>query len=102
MISTELVNYANFISGELRAMMQPNIQLFQTGKMKSSVFVVEIDEQTIDIIIATPYASFTNERGKMKGWVEETIDRCSRCYCANNGVSNEIGISGAVINVSEV
>ena len=91
----DMVNLASFIAGELRAMMIPNIQLYQSGNMKSSVAVVSVNENFIDIVIATDYASFTNTKGKHAGWVEKTVDRCCRCYSENNNVENEI-IEGTV------
>lgn len=84
-----MVNLAEFIASELRAMMIPNVQLYQSGAMQSSVAVVAVDENYIDIVIATDYASYTNTRGKHAGWVERTIDRCCRCYAENNNVENE-------------
>ena len=85
----EMINLAAFIASELRAMMIPNVQLYQSGNMKSSVAVVAIEEGYIDIVIATDYASFTNTRGKNAGWINRTIDRCCRCYSENNGVESE-------------
>lgn len=88
-MDTDMVNLAEFIASELRAMMIPNVQLYQSGAMQSSVAVVAVDENYIDIVIATDYASYTNTRGKHAGWVERTIDRCCRCYAENNNVENE-------------
>lgn len=88
-MDNDLVNFANFISTELRANMIPNIKLYRTGNMKSSVSVVSVNEDYVDIVIATDYASYTNTRGKWSGWVESTIDRCARCYSSENDVSNE-------------
>ena len=88
-MDTDMANLATFIANELRAMMIPNVQLYQSGNMKSSVAVVAVDDNFIDIVIATDYASFTDTRGRHAGWVERTIDRCCRCYSENNDVSNE-------------
>ena len=88
-MDTDMANLATFIANELRAMMIPNVQLYQSGNMKSSVSVVAVDDNFIDIVIATDYASFTNTKGRHAGWVERTIDRCCRCYSENNDVSNE-------------
>lgn len=91
-----MVNLANFVASELRAMMIPNVQLYKTGNMQSSVTVVNVDEKFIDIIIATDYASFTNTKGKHAGWIEQTLDRACRAYCSNNNVDNEF-LSGQII-----
>ena len=88
-MDTDMANLATFIADELRAMMIPNVQLYQSGNMKSSVAVVAVGDDFIDIVIATDYASFTNTKGRNAGWVERTIDRCCRCYSENNDVSNE-------------
>lgn len=85
----DMVNLANFIASELRMMMIPNVQLYQSGNMQQSVVVVAVNEEYIDIVIATDYASYTNTRGKHTGWVNRTIDRCCRCYAENNNVENE-------------
>lgn len=79
-MENDLLNYAEFIATEIRNSMIPNVKLYRTGNMKSSVSVVVVDDNTIDIIVATDYASYTNERGKHRGWVQEAIDRASRCY----------------------
>lgn len=90
MMDTDMANLATFIADELRKMMIPEIhQLYQSGKMRSSVYVVAVEDDFIDIVIATDYASFTDTRGRHAGWVERTIDRCCRCYSENNDVSNE-------------
>lgn len=88
-MDTDMVNLAQFIANELRAMMIPGLQLYRSGNMKGSVTVVAVNEEFVDIVIATDYASFTNERGRMAGWIEKTIDRCCRCYAENNNVENE-------------
>lgn len=85
----DMVNLANFIASELRKMMIPTVQLYQSGGMYLSVAVVAVNEEYIDIVIATDYASYTNTRGKHAGWVNRTIDRCCRCYAENNNVENE-------------
>lgn len=68
-------NLVTVLTAELRAMCIPNKQLYQTGNMKASISTLHIDEDYVDIIIATPYASFTNTRGKWAGWIEQTVDR---------------------------
>lgn len=87
-MDADMLNLANFIASELRAQMIPNVQLYRTGNMQASVVPVVIEEDYIDIVIATDYASYTNTRGRMAGWIDKTIDRCCRCYCENNGVEN--------------
>ena len=84
----DMVNLGSFIADELRAMMIPGVQLYKTGNMKGSVTVVAVNEDFIDIVIATDYASFTNTRGRMAGWVERTVDRACRAYASNNNVDN--------------
>lgn len=83
-----MVNLATSIANELRAMMKPGIQLYKTGNMQGSVTVVAVNEDFIDIVIATDYASYTNTRGRMAGWVERTVDRACRSYASNNNVDN--------------
>lgn len=90
-----MVNLAAFIASELRAMMIPGKQLYQSGNMRSSVYVVTVNDQFIDIIIATDYASNTNTKGRMAGWIEKTVDRACRCYAENNMVDNE-AITGTI------
>lgn len=94
-MDNDMVNLGSFIASELRAMMIPGIQLYQSGTMRGSVNVVAVDEKYIDIVIATDYASFTNTRGRMAGWIEKTIDRCCRAYASNNNVENEY-LSGTI------
>lgn len=83
-----MVNLANFVASELRAMMIPNVQLYRTGNMQSSVTVVTVNEDFIDIVIATDYASYTNTKGRHAGWVEQTVDRACRAFASNNNVDN--------------
>lgn len=95
-MDNDLINLAQFAASELRAMMIPGVQLYKTGNMQGSVTVVAVNENFVDIIIATDYASYTNERGKHAGWIEQTIDRVCRAYASNNNVENE-SIVGQVI-----
>ena len=95
-MDTDMVNLAEFAASELRAMMIPNVQLYRTGNMQGSVVVVAVDENFVDIIISTDYASFTNTRGRHAGWIEQTIDRVCRAYASNNNVDNS-GITGQII-----
>lgn len=95
-MDADMINLATFAASELRAMMIPNVQLYRTGNMQGSVTVVAVNEDFIDIVIATDYASFTNTRGRMAGWIERTIDRVCRAYASNNNVENE-SITGQII-----
>ena len=85
-MNIDVINFANFVASELRAQMIPNVQLYRTGNMFRSVMVVSVDDQFIDVVIATSYASDTNEKGRNAGWIERVVDRCSRCYSSNNQV----------------
>lgn len=87
-MDVEMSNLAVVIAIELRAMMKPGIQLYRSGNMKSSVSVVAVDDNYVDIVIATDYASYTNTRGRMAGWIEQVVDRCCRSFSQNN-VDNE-------------
>lgn len=97
-MDTEVVNYAKFLAGELRAMCIKGKQLYVTGNMQRSIAVVSVNENFIDIVIATDYASYTDTRGKMRGWIGRTVDRASRCYAQANQVNNEL-INGLVTNI---
>lgn len=88
-MDNDMVNLGQFIASELRAMMIPGIQLYKSGNMRGSVTVVAINEDYVDIVVATDYASFTNTRGRMSGWIDKTVDRCCRCFAENNNVENE-------------
>lgn len=83
MADEELINAATFYIAELRASMIPNVKLYRSGNMQSSVVVGQVGEDFIDIIIGVPYASFTNDRGKWAGWVQKVLARASRCYSPN-------------------
>lgn len=76
----DMVNLGVFMASELRAMMIPGVQLYKSGNMRGSVNVVTVNDDYLDIVIATDYASFTNEKGRTAGWIEKTIDRCCRCF----------------------
>jgi len=88
-MDNDMLNLAIFVTNELRAMMIPQKQLYQSGNMRASVNVASVGEDYVDIVIATDYASYTNTRGRMAGWIERTIDRACRCYAENNDVENE-------------
>lgn len=88
-------NLANILASELQAMCIKGQQLYQSGNMKASIMVVQVDDKYCDIVIATPYASFTNERGKMAGWIEKTVSRVCRCYASNNNVE-DMNLTGII------
>ncbi len=88
-MDSDMVNLGQFVASELRAMMIPGKQLYQSGNMRGSVTVVTVNDEFVDIVIATDYASYTNTRGRMAGWIERTVDRCCRCYAENNNVESE-------------
>ena len=95
-MDVDMTNLAIFMASELRAMMIPGKQLYQSGNMRGSVIVATVNDNFIDIVIATDYASYTNTKGKMAGWIERTIDRCCRCFAENNGVDNQM-LNGEII-----
>ena len=95
-MDVDMVNLAQFVASELRAVMIPGIQLYKSGNMQRSVAVVNVSEDFIDIIIATDYASFTNTKGRHAGWIEETLDRACRAFCSNNNVDNEF-LNGQIV-----
>ena len=98
MISQELLNFATFLASELRAQCIKGKQLYVSGNMKSSIVSVAINDNDIDVVIATDYASYTNTRGKMAGWIERTIQNTARCYAQANNVSDDF-INGLVANI---
>ena len=87
-MNTDMQNLAILLTSELRAMCIPQKQLYQTGNMKNSIYTVQVGEDYVDIVIATPYASFTNMRGKNAGWIERTVSRVCRAYASNNNVED--------------
>lgn len=97
-MDADIVNYAKFVASELRAMCIKGKQLYVTGNMQRSISVVTVNENFIDIVIATDYASYTNTRGYMQGWINRTVDRASRCFAQNNNVENDF-LNGIVANV---
>lgn len=94
-MNLDLENLAIILTCELRAMCVPNKQLYKTGNMKASISTIRVDESYVDIVIATPYASYTNERGYMAGWVERTVDRVVRSYASNNNVE-DLNLTGQI------
>lgn len=87
-MNTDMQNLAILLESELRAMCIPEKQLYQTGNMKNSIVTIQVGTDFVDIVIATPYASYTNTRGYMAGWIERTVDRVCRCFASNNDVEN--------------
>lgn len=98
MINQDVLNFANFLASELRAMCVKGKQLYVTGNMQRSIVSLAINDDNIEVIIATSYASYTDTRGRMAGWVKETIERCSRCYAQNNNVDDDF-INGITANI---
>ena len=89
-MDNDMLNLAVFVADEIRAMMIPHKQLYQSGNMRGSVVVATVNDEYVDIVISTDYASYTNLRGRMAGWVESTVDRCCRCFAENNNVDNSL------------
>lgn len=88
-------NLAVLLADELRAMCVPGKQLYQSGNMKASIQPIIIEENYIDIVIETPYASFTNQRGRNAGWIEKTVKRVCRAYASNNNVE-DMSLTGMI------
>ena len=55
----------------------------------------DVEEDYVDVVIATDYASYTNSRGRMAGWIDSVVDRVCRAYAGDNGVDNQ-AISGII------
>lgn len=87
-MNLDMQNLAFLLASDLRAQCIEGKQLFQTGNMKASIDVVQIGEDYVDIIIATPYASFTNTHGRLAGWIERTVAHTCRAFASNNDVSD--------------
>lgn len=97
MIDEELLNYAIDLALEISNYMIPDKRLYVSGNMQKSVSVVYVDDNTIDVVIATDYASYTNERGKWAGWVQRVVDEKSRRYSehvSNNSADKLDEING--------
>lgn len=94
----DLVNIAQRLASELRRQGKPNYKLYRTGNMMRSINVVAVNEEFIDVVIATDYASYTNTRGKWAGWVQQVTDRVVRAYVGGNNVENE-AMTGMVANI---
>lgn len=98
MIDINIFSFANFLASELRAQCIPGKKLYITGNMKRSIVTIAINNDTIDVVIATDYASYTNTRGKQEGWVERTIRNCARCYSQCNQVSED-ALNGLIADI---
>lgn len=90
----EFLAFATFLASELRASSP-----YKTGNMQRSIATVVVDDNAIDVVIAVDYASYVNDKGKHKEWVERVVNRCSRCYFQNNvdDTSMKTGIRYEVI-----
>lgn len=97
-MDNDLVNFAKLVASELRAECIKGKQLYITGNMQRSITVASVNDDFVDVVIATDYASYTNTRGKQTGWVQRVIDRASRCFASNNNVDND-ALNGMVANV---
>lgn len=87
-MNEHLVNLAKVVASELRAQMVPNKRLYRTGNMKRSVAVIAIDDENVDVVIATDYASYTNTRGRFAGWVQSTTSKAIQAYCSAQRVED--------------
>ena len=87
-MNEHLINLAKVVASELRAQMVPNKRLYRTGNMKRSVAVIAIDEDNVDVVIATDYASYTNTRGRFAGWVQATTTKAIQAYCSAQKVDD--------------
>ena len=94
-MNEHLINLAKVVASELRAQMVPNKRLYRTGNMKRSVAVIAIDEDNVDVVIATDYASYTNNRGRFAGWVQETTSKAIQSYCSAQKV-DELSAFGII------
>ncbi len=66
---------ANILVRELQRECIPNVQLYRSGNMRSSIHTVEINEDKTIVLIAVNYASKTNEKGRNEGWIKRVSDR---------------------------
>ena len=87
-MNPDLINIANVVASELRAQMVPNIRLYRTGNMKRSVATIVVDDENVDVVIATDYASYTDTRGRFAGWVSGTVAKACAIICTENGVDD--------------
>lgn len=94
-MNLDMQNLAISLAEELRAMCKEGEQLYISGDMKRSIEPIIIDENYVDIVIATPYASFTNQRGRHAGWIERTVARTCRAFASNNNVE-DLNLTGQI------
>ena len=94
-MNLDMQNLAILLASELRAMCIEGKQLYISGNMKASIEPIRIEDKYVDIIIATPYASFTNERGRNAGWIEKTVARTCRAFASNNNVE-DLNLTGQI------
>jgi len=87
-MNAHLTNLASVVAAELRAQMVPGKRLYKTGNMKRSVAVITIDDKTVDVVIATDYASYTDERGRYAGWVQQAASKAIGAYCTAQNVED--------------
>lgn len=94
-MKADMQNLAILLESELRAMCIKGKQLYVSGNMKASIIPIAIAEDYVDVVIATPYASYTNTRGYMSGWIEKTVKRVCRCFASNNNVE-DLNLLGSI------
>lgn len=87
-MNEHLVNLAKVVASQLRDYMVPNKRLYITGNMRRSVAVIAIDDENVDVVIATDYASYTNTRGRFAGWVQSTTSKAIQAYCSAQRVED--------------
>ena len=75
---TELLNYGRFVKSEMQASSP-----YRTGNMQRSIALIIVDERTIDIVVSVSYASYVNNRGKHKNWVQGVLSRCAMAQFGN-------------------
>lgn len=81
-MDNSMLNLALFIKTELQA-----DSPIKTGNMRSSIEIVQVGDNYVDIVVATDYASYVNERqtGNPRTnhyhWIQATLDRACRCLC---------------------
>lgn len=87
-MNSDLVNLARNIASQMRGYMVKDKRLWRSGNMRRSIAVIAIDEKTVDVVIATDYASYTNERGKWAGWVQKMTAQAVAAYCSARNVED--------------
>lgn len=96
-MNSTILTFSSFVAKELRASSP-----YKTGYMQSSITRVVVDNDTVDIIIGAPYSSYVNQRNPHKRWVEDVVERCTRCFFQNkvDATSMRAGIRYQVISGS--